>query len=46
LLVPGEKLTAEKLLVIALKAAVEPSAPPAVLGVIESLGEVWFETAF
>jgi hypothetical protein len=44
--VTGEKLTAWKLLVIALNAVIEPSAPPDVLGVIESLGEVWFAAGF
>jgi hypothetical protein len=40
---PGEKLTAWKLVVMVLKveAVIELSPLPLVLGVIESVGEVW-----
>jgi hypothetical protein len=41
---PGEKFTAWKLVVIVLndEAVIELSPPPLVLGVMESVGEVWF----
>ena len=41
---PGEKFTAWKLVVMVLKddAVIELSPLPLVLGVIESVGEVWF----
>jgi hypothetical protein len=44
--VTGEKLTAWKLLAMALKAVIEPWVPPDVLGVSDSVEDIWFAVGF